>query len=331
MRKPWLQVRRVKALLLVTCTLWIVCSVSAQEYPNMIRVGAVNTPYYTGLLDALVEDFKKKGGQDVWVYSGRDVYERARAGIVDMVISHYGKEGIEPFVLEGLGEWPRLVFANLAAVIGPESDPAGIRGLDSAVEAFRRIAASGSPYIVNNTPAFCYFTEVLWQASGKPDKGDWFIVPRSENVTAVELAQEEGGYIIFGAFPFLRYKEAAGLKMDALVLDDPLLQRVMVSVLIKPDKVPGVNYKGAQAFQKYLMSPQAQVLVRDFRIEGSDSQLWWPAARHNDPAVLAGEDDSWNTSTQKTGEGTGGGRGGRGDGSGGGRGRGGRSGTEKDQ
>jgi len=297
----------------------------------MIRVGAVNTPYYTGLLDALVEDFKKKEQYDVWVYSGRDVYERARSGIVDMVISHYGKEGIEPFVLEGLGEWPRPVFANQAAVIGPESDPAGIRGMDSAVDAFRKIAASGTPYIVNNTPAFCYFTEVLWQAAGRPEKGDWFVVPRSENTTAVELAQEKGGYIIFGAFPFLRYKDAVKLKMDALVLDDPLLQRVMVSVVIKPDKVPDVNYKGAHAFQKYLLSPRAQVLVRNFRIKGSDSQLWWPAGRHNAPTVLAGEEDPWNTSTQKTSDGTGGGTGGRGDGSGGGRGRGGRSDKEKDQ
>jgi tungstate transport system substrate-binding protein len=202
--------------------------------------------------------------------------------------------------------------------------------MDSAVEAFRRIAASGSPYIVNNTPSFCYFTEILWQASCRPVKGDWFIVPRSENVTAVELAQAKGGYIIFGVFPFLRYKAAAGLKMDALVLDDPLLQRMMVSVLIKPNKVPGVNYRGAQAFQKYLLSPRAQALVRDFRIEDSDAQLWWPVGRHNDPAVLAGEDDPWNTSLLKSGGEMGGGTGGRGDGSGGGPGRGGHSKVERD-
>jgi hypothetical protein len=109
-------------------------------------------------------------------------------------------------------------------------------------------------------------------------------------------------------------------------LDDPLLQRVMVSVLIKPDRVAGVNYEAAKSFQKYLLSPRAQVLVRDFRVENCDRQLWWPAARHNDPAALVDEDTSWNTSARQTATGTGGGRGagsggggGRGDGSGTGR------------
>jgi tungstate transport system substrate-binding protein len=312
---------------MVACSHWPACSACAQERADVIRVGAVNTPYYTGLLDALIGDFRKKGGQEVWIYSGKDVYDQARAGNVDLIISHYGKEGIEPFVLEGLGEWPRPVFANQAALIGPESDPAGVRGVDSVVEAFRRIAASGSPYVVNNSPAFCYFTEILWQAAGKPEKGDWFIVPRAENVTAVELAESKGGYIVYGAFPFLRYKAAAGLKMDALVLDDPLLQRMMVSVLVKPDRVPGVNYQGAQAFQQYLLSPRAQVLVRGYRVEGSVRQLWWPAGRHNNPEVLAAEDASWNTSTRQSGAGTGGGAGGRGDGTGGGRGTGSGGGT----
>ncbi len=298
-------------LLIITSAQWIAFPVTAQEHPDLLRVGAVNTPYYTGLLDALIEDFKKDGGKDVWVFSGRDVYDRARDGTVDMIISHYGKDGTEPFVLDGLGEWPRPVFSNQATLIGPESDPAGIRGMKSAVEAFRRIAESGSLYLVNNTPSVCYLSEYLWQAAGKPDKGDWFKVAPSENVTAVELAQEKGAYIIYGAFPFLRYKAVAGLKMDAFVLDDPLFQRVMVSVLIKPDKVAGVNYEAAQSFQRHLLSPRAQVLVRNFRYEGSDRQLWWPAARHNDPTVLAGEDAPWNTSTRQAGSGTGGGHGGR--------------------
>ena len=276
--------------------------VAAQEHPDLLRVGAVNTPFYTGLLDALAADFKKQGGLDIWVYSGKDVYDQARQGTVDMVISHYGKDGIEPFVLEGLGQWPRPVFANQAALIGPADDPAGIRGMTSVVEAFGRIAESGSPYVVNNTPAFCFLTEYLWQAAGKPEKGDWFVVPSAENVTAVELAEQKGAYVVYGAFPFLRYKATVDMKMDALVVDDPLLQRIMVSVLVEPDRVPGVNHEAARAFQTYLLSPRAQTLVRDYRVEGSDRQLWWPVARHNNPLVLVEDAPSWNTSTVSSAE-----------------------------
>ena len=258
----------------------------AEENAEVVRLAAVNTPYYTGLLGALLADFKETGGPEVWIYSGKDIYEQARAGKADIVISHYGKEGVESFVLDGHGMWPRTLFANQSALIGPKSDPAKIRGLKDAAEAFRRIAATGSPYINNNREGSRYLTKLLWEAAGKPDKGDWFIETRAENVSAVMLAQEKSGYVLYGAFPFLRYKEAAQIPMEALVLDDPILQRVMVSIVVNPEKVPGVNYSGAQALEDYLLSPRAQAIVRAFRVPGCDAQLWWPAGRSNDPKIL---------------------------------------------
>lgn len=283
---------------------------NGQEYPDLLRVGAVNTPFYTGLLDTLLAEFKTQKELDTWICSGKNIYDEARKGTVDMVISHYGKDGTEPFVLEGYGEWPRPVFANQACLIGPESDPANVRGMNDLVEAFRRIAESESPDIVNKSPATRYFTDLLWHAAGKPEKSDWYIVSQSENVSAVEQAKSAGGYVIYGTFPFLRYKEAAKLPMDVMVVGDPILQRIMVSVLIKPDKISGVNYKAAKAFQKFLLSPQAQAMVRAYRVEGSDAQLWWPAARHNNPKVLVEEE---LTSTERHGQGgAGGGKGNRG-------------------
>jgi len=107
--------------------------------------------------------------------------------------------------------------------------------------------------------------------------------------------------VIYGAFPFLRYKKATELPLDLMVIGDPILQRIMVSALIKPVKISGVNYKAAKAFQEFLLSPQAQAMVRAYRVEGSGAQLWWPAARHNNPTVLVDEEP---TSTEHGGSGT---------------------------
>jgi ABC-type tungstate transport system permease subunit len=105
----------------------------------------------------------------VEIYAGtQDVYQRARNGKADMVLSHYGFSEVESFVTEGFGLWPRLVFANQAALLGPPGDPAHIRGLADAVEGFRRIAQTKSPFLINNDPTVKYIAEVLWQGADRP-------------------------------------------------------------------------------------------------------------------------------------------------------------------
>src|SRR5262245_45371054 len=111
----------------------------AAEPKPAIRVAAVITPESSGLLRELLADFEKRTGNKVTVDSRQDVFGLARDGKADLVIAHYGHGGTEDFCVEGLGLWPRPVFSNQAALIGPSSDPAQITGSRDAVEAFRRI------------------------------------------------------------------------------------------------------------------------------------------------------------------------------------------------
>ena len=74
------------------------------------------------------------------VYTGNDPFAAGREGTADLVISHYGHEGVEPFITYGYGLWPHAVFANQIALLGPPGDPAHVRGLTDAAEAMRRIA-----------------------------------------------------------------------------------------------------------------------------------------------------------------------------------------------
>ncbi len=256
---------------------------------KVVRLAVVNTPQFSGLIDALVSEFKSQSGYDVQVYSGSDVYDRARAGEADIVISHYGKAPVERFVLDGYGLWPRMVFSNQLAIIGPKSDPAHIRGLSSAAEAFAQISKVKAPFVANDLAGIRYFTDMLWERAGRPDKTGWFLELGVSKGQAVAAAEERQGYVIFGAYPFLfRYKQKRQSDMEIMVASDPLLQRVMASVIVNAAKVSGVNTEGANALQSFLLEPKTQAKIAAFRSPGSDIQLWWPAGRNNTPT----KDDS---------------------------------------
>lgn len=259
-----------------------------------VRVAAVITPESSGLLQQLGAEFEKQTGISVQIDSRQDVWGLARDGKVDLVIAHYGHRGTEEFFADGLGAWPRPVFSNQAALIGPSSDPASIAGARGAVEAFRRIAESTSPFVVNNSQTEKYLAEVLWQAAGKPDRAGWYrdkgLRNQAETKDAIRAAVAEKGYTLWGLVPFLIYRaEHPDCGMDALMTDDPMLQRLMVSVLVRPDKLPGINAADAKAFERFLIAPETQAQIRAFRIKGFAGQVWWPAGRLNSGAFLSGE------------------------------------------
>jgi tungstate transport system substrate-binding protein len=254
---------------------------SSAQADGPLRLAVVNTPKISGLIDDLVSDYKATGGGDVAVYGGSDVFEKAREGQADLVIAHYGKSEVEQFVLDGYGAWPRTVFSNQLAIIGPQSDPAGIRGLTSGAEAIKKIAAARAPFAVNALPGITYVTDILWLQAGSPEKGDWVLDPGLAKGQAMKFAEEKGAYTIWGAIPFLRFTEKHASALELLVTADPLFQRIMAAVVVQRSKVPGAQTEAATKFVDYLLSSRAQARIAAYRSPGADMQLWWPAARHN--------------------------------------------------
>lgn len=255
---------------------------STEPGQKSVRLAIVNTPKFTGLIDELAAGFKTENGISVEIYSGNDVYAQARAGKADLVISHYGKADVERFVLDGYGGWPKAVFANQLAIIGPKSDPAGIRGLTSATEAMAKIARSGAPFVANALPGVTYLTNILLSRAGNPDKGAWYLDTGVAKGKAIGFAEEKQAYVIWGAPPFLRYRaNHPDTAMEILVADDPVLQRLMVAIAVNPGKVAGINAEGAKAFESYLIKAETQARIAQFKTPGSNLQLWWPGGRHN--------------------------------------------------
>jgi tungstate transport system substrate-binding protein len=253
---------------------------------GIVRVASVKTAIEGNVLPELIAEFEKISSYRVELTPGESVYTWAREGKADLVISHYGHREAEDFVLDGSGEWPRTIFSNQMALVGPPSDPAGVRGLEDAGEAFRRIAASKSPFVLNDIDGVRYLTEILWNAAGKPDRSGWFLDEGHRKDGAIERASEMGAYSFWGLTPFLHLNGKAPLKLEPLVLADPLLQRLLVAVVVKPAKVPSANAEGARALQAHLLSPSTQAQIRSIRYPGDKRVCWVPAGRNNRIAML---------------------------------------------
>ena len=254
----------------------------------VVRIGSVSTAVEGGLLSGLVTSFNSQNGAHAVLTLDDDPYAPEKVGKYDLIISHFGHRDAEEFIFsKRLGLWPRTVFSNQICLIGPTSDPAKVRGMTDLVQAFRKIAATKSPYVLNKIKGVSYLTEILWEAAGRPAKGSWFIdSPGASKQDAIALAMERKAYVFWGLTPFLREKKIVHGALTPLVTADPLLQRIMVSVVVDPERVPGVNMAGASRFQEYLLAPSTQAKILTTHYAGHKQAIWAPAGRNNAGAVL---------------------------------------------
>src|SRR2546426_8949209 len=197
--------KKVSIFIAITCAVLALCSRAAAQ-SSLVRLQVVNVPVDSGLLSTLLPDFERATGYQVQVSKGEDVYNMARQGAADLVLSHYGHQQIDDFMADGLGLWPRAVFANQAVLLGPANDPAGIRGIQDAVEAFQRIAQSRSPFIVNNAATEKYLGQGLWEAADEPEQTGWYSDTGLRDLSAVQTADRSQAYVLWGIIPFLKFK-----------------------------------------------------------------------------------------------------------------------------
>jgi tungstate transport system substrate-binding protein len=247
--------------------------------------------------------FTRETGIHVELRAQEDVFAPARMGRADIVYSHYGHKGLHSFVMGGYGLWPRTVLFNLVCLLGPPQDPAGVRGLGDLGQAFARIASSSASFEVNNIPELVYLTDVVLGAAGVT-KGSWYVNDGLSKQAAMLKASSGGAYTIWGVTPFLDIAVTKNLRLEPLVTDDPILQRIMVTTVVNPNKVQGVNVSAANAFQRFLLSPATQSRIRAFHNKTLGRPIFFAAGRNNETLLLLGA-GAGSGSGKGTGTGTG--------------------------
>ena len=246
---------------------------------RLLHVGAADTGNFLG---ALVAPFEQETGYDVVpTMGGIDIFDQARASEADIVMAHLGFTELQQFVTDGYGHWPATVMSNTVVFLGPPTDPVGIATAADPVEAFGMIAEAEHPFVVNNLGETRFIFDTAWNAVGRP-AGDWIIDPGLSGPAAVREAARRGAYTLWGLHPFLMLQSSPQpVNLTAQVHNDSLMQRILATVVVK--RPPGrVNEEGALALQEYLVRPDIQATIRNFRLEGFDMPVFWPAANQND-------------------------------------------------
>jgi tungstate transport system substrate-binding protein len=280
----WMPGFRASAFLLTAGLIAIITMIAfpvrAEPAPQIVRLALVNVA--DDVVKPFIPEFQEKTGiRAEIVYMGSDPFSAARSGKADLIIAHYGHSGVEPFVTEGLGKWPKPIFANQMALFGPSGDPAKIRGISDAAQAFARIATSRSSFVANSSPGAKYLEQIFWDSAGVKEFGEWYIDNGTAGKAAIDAASKSSAYVLWGVAPFLRYKRKATVDLEPLVIGDALLQRMMVSIVVLSTAQNTTNAEAAKAFERYLIAPATQSRIRAFRYPGLEQQMWWPAGRHN--------------------------------------------------
>lgn len=247
----------------------------------VLRMATTTSTDNTGLLDYLAPILLKDTGIDIqWVSVGTGkALQHGRNGDVDVVLTHSPSQE-KKFLDEKAGVNPRQVMYNDFVLIGPASDPAGIKG-KPVTEAFATIAKKGLPLVSRADKSGTHTAElgILKKAGVKDfDKAAWYVQTGQGMLKTINIADERQGYALTDRGTFIKYE--AGLKgKPGLVIvvegDKDLLNQYTV-MAVNPLKHSHVKYDLALKYIDWITSSKVQKDIADYKLEGK--QLFFPNA-----------------------------------------------------
>jgi tungstate transport system substrate-binding protein len=200
--------------------------------------------------------------------------DTGRRGDADVVFVH-AKSAEEKFVAEGAGVRRYPVMYNDFVLIGPASDPAGAKGKD-IVTGLQAIKDKAAPFISRGDRSGTHMAELeLWKAAGVDigkEKGPWYKEIGQGMGAALNTASASNAYVLADRGTWLSFKNRGGLAI--VVEGDKRLFNQYGVILVNPAKHPHVKTELGQAFINWLISPEGQQAIADYKINGE--QLFFP-------------------------------------------------------
>jgi len=233
-----------------------------------------------GLLDSLLPVFERKTGyrmKVIAVGSGQAL-EMGRRGDADVVLSH-APQAERVLADSGYFLERRLVMHNDFVIVGPATDPAGLRGLSDALAAMRRIAATPATFVSRGDQSGTHKLEQsLWKmVGGTPPAGArWYVESGQGMAATLQMADQKRAYTITDRATYLAWRDKVQLVPE--VEGDPLLYNVYHVMEVSPRNAPRVNTVGGKAFADFLVAPETQVLIGEFGHSRFGQSLFVPDA-----------------------------------------------------
>ncbi len=249
-------------------------------------LATTTSTYDTGLLDALNPPFQEAFGVTVKTLSkgtGASI-RTARDGDADVILVH-ARGAEDEFMRDGFGVNRRDVMFNDFVVVGPEDDPAGINGTNSATEAFSTIAEREATFLSRGDDSGTNKKElVIWEEAGVQPSGSWYRETGKGMGDTLNQASQTGGYTLADRGTYLSMKSEIDLvvHVQGPLKDGPQILKNPYGVMaVNPAKHDNVNYQAAMAYVGFLTSPEGQKIIENYTANGS--QLFFPNALAPEP------------------------------------------------
>jgi tungstate transport system substrate-binding protein len=252
---------------------------TAPKNPALILASTTSTQD-SGLFDELIPAFEKATGYKVKVIAvgSGEAIKLGQSGNADVLLVH-SRKAEDKFVADGFGIDRKDVMHNDFIIVGPESDPAMIKGMELAADAFKTIMASESIFVSRADNSGTYTKELsIWQRAGLEPGGDWYIQTGQGMGETLRIAQEEQGYTLTDNATWYAIKSTPGFDMVELVKGDSLLFNPYGVIAVNPAKNPGlkINYLGATAFIKFITGAAGQKIIKEFGVSKYGIPLFYP-------------------------------------------------------
>jgi len=231
----------------------------------------------SGLLDVLIPIFEKNTGyfvKTIAVGSGQAM-AMGQKGEADVLLVH-SPAAEKTFVVEGYGINRRLIMHNDFIIVGPPEDSAKIKGIKSASEALKKMAASNALFLSRGDNSGTHSKEkAIWKAAGiDPEKEKWYQQTGLGMGQTLSVTAEKKGYTLADRGTYLALKKNLGL--DILVEGDAILLNIYHVIEVNPAKWPKVNAGGGKAFADFMVSKETQAIIKTFGVEKFGSALFFP-------------------------------------------------------
>lgn len=249
----------------------------ATPEPQTLILATTTSVQDSGLLDDLLPDFEQQYNVDVQVIAvgtGQAI-ALGENGDADVLLIHdHSRE--DAFMEAGHGIRREDAMNNDFVILGPAADPAGIRGLTSAAEAFRQIAAVQAAFISRGDDSGTHAKEMsIWEAAGVTPEGAWYLSAGQGMGETLTLANELQAYTLGDRATYLaRTRER--IDLEILVEGDPMLFNPYGVIAVNPDKGPHIHHELANMFIDWLISLPTQERIGRFGVEAFGEPLFTP-------------------------------------------------------
>jgi tungstate transport system substrate-binding protein len=278
--------RLVVAALVIALVAVATGVVSAQAPPSRALILSTTTSTQdSGLLDVLVPMFEKQTGTTVKTISvgTGQALALAAKGEADVCLVH-APDSEKKYVADGLLLNRRLVMHNDFIIVGPTEDPAKIKGLASAADALKRIAEAKATFVSRGDNSGTHQLEMkLWKEAKLEPAGAWYLQAGQGMGATLGIASEKRAYAVTDRGTFLAFQKR--VQLVNLVEKDRILLNIYSVLEANAAKFPRVNAAGGKAFADFMVSKEAQDVIKTFGVDKYGEPLFFPDAGKREDAL----------------------------------------------